>query len=150
MADRKASSSRPEKPKESSGNAVTRFIRRLSPTKRYRGDETVGASFSSTTQENASSSRKKDSSTKKDAYHGKEKLSEKLSKSFLNLPEASLSSGSNHSSPKSPWLTPTSSYQSLNQDDRAKELKLLSQLHSNFDEATNILGNYISLRDQKK
>nr|ACE75427.1 hypothetical protein GIP_L8_0410 [Glyptapanteles indiensis] len=149
MADRKASSSRPEKPKESSGNAVARFIRRLSPTKRYRGDETARPSSSSPIQENASSSRKKDSSTKKDSY-GKDKHPEKLSKSFLNLPEASFSSRSSHSSPTSPWLTPAPSYQSLNQDDRATELKLLSQLHSNFDEATNILGNYISLRHHKK
>ncbi|CAD6243582.1 GSCOCT00014218001.2-RA-CDS [Cotesia congregata] len=150
MTDRKASSSRPEKSKEAPGNAVSRFIRRLSPTKRYRGEETPGASSSSTPQKADSKYGKKDSSATKNSSYKEDKHSEKLTKSFLNLPESSSSSKSSLSQPSSPRLTPAPSYQSLNQNERNMELKLLSQLHANFDEATNILGNYISLRDQKK
>ncbi|CAD6243519.1 GSCOCT00014280001.2-RA-CDS [Cotesia congregata] len=150
MADRKASSSRPEKSKEAPGNAVTRFIRRLSPIKRYRGEEAPGASSSSSSQKTDTRSGKKDSSPTKNSSHKEDKHSEKLTKSFLNLPESSSSSKSSLSQPSSLWLTPAPSYQSLNTNERATKLKLLSQLHANFDEATNILENYISLRDQKK
>nr|QZB49219.1 Ser-rich [Cotesia vestalis bracovirus] len=153
MADRKtsgASSRRPEKSKEASGNAVSRFIRRLSPTKKYHGGGTPEASSNSTSQKTDSRSGKKESSATKNSSRKEDKHSEKLTKSFLNLPEFISSSKSSLSQPTSPWLTPAPSYQSLNTNERATELKLLSQLHANFNEATNILGNYISLRDQKK
>ncbi|AGO14391.1 ser-rich protein [Diolcogaster facetosa bracovirus] len=150
MADRKTSNSRPEKSKETPGNAFSRFIRRLSPTKKYHGDETPGASSSSTSQKTDSRFGKKDSSATKNSSRKEEKLPEKLTKAFLNLPESTSSSKSSLSQPTSPWLTPAPSYQSLNTNERATELKLLSQLHANFDEATHILGNYKSLRDQKK
>ncbi|CAG18440.1 hypothetical protein CcBV_32.10 [Bracoviriform congregatae] len=65
MADRKISRCRLEKSKEASGNVVSRFFRRLSPTKSYRGNETPGSSSSSTIQ--ASRSRKKDSSAVKNS-----------------------------------------------------------------------------------
>ncbi|XP_044591687.1 uncharacterized protein LOC123269861 isoform X1 [Cotesia glomerata] len=150
MADRKASGSRPEKSKEAPGNAISRFIQRLSPIKRYRGQETPGASSSSISQKTDSRSGKKNSSTTKNSSRKEDKHSEKLTKSSLNLPESSSSSKSSLSQPPSPWLTPALSYQSLNSNERATELKLLSQLHANFDKSTDILGNYISLRDQKK
>lgn len=133
MADRKVSSSRPDKPKNAPENVVSRVIRRLSPTKRYRGGETSGASSSPTTQKTTSGM--KDSSATK--AHTKGERTEKLSKS---LQHSTSSSNSNFSQLGSPWLTPSPSYQSLNQDERAVELKFLSQLHPNFDEATNILG----------
>ncbi|KAG8039940.1 hypothetical protein G9C98_004549 [Cotesia typhae] len=150
MADRKTSNRRPEESKETPGNTFSRFVRRLSSTKKYHGDETPGASSSSTSQKTDSRSGKKDSSATKNSSRKKEQLPEKLTKAFLNLPESSSSSNSSLSQLSSPWLTPAPSYQSLNTNERATELKLLSQLHANFDEATNIVGNYKSLRDQKK
>lgn len=138
MADRKESS-QPEKPKE--GNAITRFIRRLSPIKKSHSS-TSGAS--SATQGGASSSRQQYSV----------KAAEKPNKNSLNLVESQSNSSSKSSlsnySPPSPWMTPAPSYESLNRDEGSAELKLLNQLHSNFDEATGILGKYISLRDRKK
>ncbi|XP_044591532.1 uncharacterized protein LOC123269761 [Cotesia glomerata] len=92
MADRKASRSRPEKSKEAPGNAVSRFIQRLSPTKRYRGQENPGASSSSISQKTDSRSGKKDSSTTKNSSRKEYKHSEKLTKSSLNLLESSSSS----------------------------------------------------------
>lgn len=138
MADRKTSSQQ-EKPKE--GNAVTRFIRRLSPTKKYHGP-TSGAS--SATQGETSSSKQQNSA----------EATKKPNKNSLNLVDSKSNSSSKSNlsnySPPSPWMTPAPSYQSLHQDERSTELKLLSQLHSNFDEATGILGKYISLRERKK
>lgn len=114
MADRKtsgASSHRPEKSKEASGNAVSRFIRRLSPTKKYHGGGTPAASSSSTSQKTDSRSGKKESSATKNSSRKEDKHSEKLTKSFLNVPESISSSKSSLSQPTSPWLTPAPSYQ---------------------------------------
>ncbi|CAD6243655.1 GSCOCT00013094001.2-RA-CDS [Cotesia congregata] len=147
MADRKISRCRLEKSKEASGNVVSRFFRRLSPTKSYRGNETPGSSSSSTIQ--ASRSRKKDSSAVKNSSGKEDQHSKKLTKSILNQPEFISSSNSSLSQPTLPWISPALSYHSLNQDKQATELKLLSQLHSNFEETTNILGNDISRLDHK-
>ncbi|KAG6558496.1 orph-D7 [Microplitis demolitor] len=118
--------------KKQTDNVVTKIFRRMSPTKKQYNEMNP----SSSSKENTAS---KSCQTTLSAYTY---TSDGLASSHSSSP----------SYPSTPTfsLTPAPSYQTIDQSPRNSEQQLLGRLHSTFSEATNIIEQYMLVRDRYK
>nr|AOH69162.1 hypothetical protein A6F54_94 [Microplitis mediator bracovirus] len=119
--------------KKQSENAVSKFFRRMSPTKKQYNEMNP----SSSSQENTAS---KSCQTTVTVY---------TNTSGGVKPSSHSSSPSNPSTPTYS-LTPAPSYQTIDQSPRYSEQQLLGRLHSTFREATNTIEQYMLIRNRYK